>query len=112
MFGGGGEPEDGGDPELTVRREIREELGLTLDPDQIVPLWDYLTGRGGHRYVFLYPWENPEFPFVQTEGQGRGWFLPDEALRTLTLTDNARRDLTLLAGWLSPPLRAGEGVGG
>lgn len=105
MFGGSGEPEDGGDPLRTIRRELREELGLTLDPGLVVPLWDYMTSRGSHRYVFLYPWDDPEHPFVQAEGQGRGWFVPEEALRTLTLTDNARRDLTLLTEHLSRPLR-------
>ncbi len=97
MFGGGGEAEDDGDPLKTVRREVREELGLALDPSQIVPLWDYMTGRGSHRYVFLYPWDDPEHPFAQTEGQGRGWFTVEQALSTLNLTDNARRDLLLLA---------------
>ena len=97
MFGGSGELEDDADPVRTLRREIGEELGLELDPDKIRALWDYMTGRGSHRYVFLYPWDDPDFPFAQTEGQGRGWFTTDEALQSLTLTDNARRDLTLLA---------------
>ena len=102
MFGGGGEAEDDGDPLRTVQREVRVELGLTLDPGRIVRLWDYMTSRGSHRYVFLYPWDDPEYPFVQTEGQGRGWFTVEEALGSLTLTDNARRDLTLLAERLKP----------
>jgi 8-oxo-dGTP diphosphatase len=112
MFGGSGEPEDDGDPVRTLRREVQEELGLDLDPARIVPLWDYLTSRSSHRHVFLYPWDDPEHPFEQTEGQGRGWFTIPEALGTLNLTDNARRDLTLLADRLPPPLRAGEGAGG
>ena len=97
------EYEDDGDPLRTIRREVGEELGLALDPDQIVTLWDYMTSRGSHRYVFLYPWDDPDHPFNQTEGQGRGWFTIEEALRTLTLTDNARRDLTFLAERLTPP---------
>jgi len=105
MFGGGEEPEDQGDPLSTVRREAREELDLALDLDRIVRLWDYMTSRGSHRYVFLYPWDDPEFPFDQREGQGRGWFTVEEALGTLTLTDNARRDLTLLAEHLLDPSR-------
>ena len=88
--------EDGGDPLRTLHRETLEELGLTLDPGLVVALWDYPTSRGSHRYVYLYPWDDPEFPFEQNEGKGRGWFTPDEALRTLLLADNARRDLTLL----------------
>jgi 8-oxo-dGTP diphosphatase len=104
MFGGSGEPEDDGDPVRTLRREIHEELGLELEPEKIAALWDYMTGRGSHRYVFLYPWDDPDYPFTQTEGQGRGWFTPAEALESLTLTDNSRRDLTLLAERLAPPL--------
>ena len=118
MFGGSGEPEDEGDPARTIRREVREELGLALGQERIVSLWDYMTGRGSHRYVYLYPWDDPGYPFAQTEGQGRGWFTPEEALRTLTLTDNARRDLLLLAERLSTsttsrtlPLEV-EGLGG
>jgi 8-oxo-dGTP diphosphatase len=108
MFGGGEEPEDDGDPLRTIRREVHEELGLTLDPANIVALWNYLTSRGSHRYVFLYPWADPDYPFAQTEGQGRGWYTTQEAFAALTLTDNARRDLTLLAERLassttSPP---------
>jgi 8-oxo-dGTP diphosphatase len=101
MFGGSGEPEDDGDPLRTLRREVQEELGLALDPDQIVPLWDDMTSRGSHRYVFLYPWPDPQYPFAQTEGQGRGWFTAEQALDTLTLTDNARRDLLLLVEYLT-----------
>ena len=89
-------PDDGGDPLRTLHRETQEELGITLDPRLVVALWDYPTSRGSHRYVYLYPWDDPELPFEQVEGQGRGWFTPDEALRTLLLADNARRDLTLL----------------
>ena len=96
MFGGSGEPEDLGDPIVTIGRELREELRLELDPNQIVALWDYLTSRGSHRYVFLYPWPDPDFAFDQHEGHCRGWFTPAEALRKLKLTDNSRRDLTLL----------------
>jgi 8-oxo-dGTP diphosphatase len=97
MFGGSGEDQDEGDPVRTLHRELREELELELDPEKIVALWDYLTGRGSHRYVFLYPWDDADHAFALNEGQGYGWFSPDEALRTLTLTDNSRRDLTMLA---------------
>jgi 8-oxo-dGTP diphosphatase len=97
MFGGSGEPEDGGDPLATIRRELQEELRLDLDPASIVSLWDYMTSRGSHRFVFLYPWPDPEYPFEQHEGHCYGWFSVEEALRSLLLTDNSRRDLTLLA---------------
>jgi 8-oxo-dGTP diphosphatase len=101
MFGGSGEEEDGGDPLRAVRRELREELGLEVDTSQIVTLWDYMTDRGSHRYVFLYPWADPEYPFVLGEGQGYGWFTIPEALSTLLLTTNARRDLALLDAYVA-----------
>ena len=112
MFGGMGEEEDAGDPVRSIVRETREELSVELAPARLVALWDYPTSRGSHRYVFLYPWDDPDFPFAQNEGQGRGWFTVAEALDTPRLTENARRDLTLLAQHLAPPLRAGEGAGG
>src|SRR5687768_10681702 len=83
MFGGAEEAEDHGNPFLTVCRELHEELSLELEPDRVVRLWDYVTSRGAHRYIFLYPWDDPDFPFDQREGQGRGWFTPDDALTTL-----------------------------
>jgi 8-oxo-dGTP diphosphatase len=98
MFGGSGDPEDAGDPLRTLCRETLEELGLTLDLEKVVALWDYPTSRGSHRYVYLYPWDDPEYPFDQGEGQGRGWFTPANALASLLLADNTRRDLTLLVG--------------
>jgi 8-oxo-dGTP diphosphatase len=101
MFGGSGEEEDGGDPFRAVRREIQEELGLELDPSTLVQVWDYMTSRGSHRYVFLYPWPELDYPFVINEGQGYGWYTVDEALSTLLLTTNARRDLELLAARLA-----------
>jgi len=100
FFGGSGEDEDGDDPLRAVRREIQEELELELDASAIVPTWDYMTSRGSHRYVFLYPWPDLEYPFVINEGQGYGWYTIDEALGTLLLTTNARHDLGLLAEYL------------
>jgi 8-oxo-dGTP diphosphatase len=100
MFGGGGEPEDDDDPLQAVRRELHEELGLELEPDEIVRLWDYMTPSGSHRYVFLHHWADPEHQFVLGEGQGYGWFTIQEALGTVKLTTNSRRDLGLLDTYL------------
>jgi 8-oxo-dGTP diphosphatase len=108
MFGGSGEEEDGDDPMRAVRRELREELGLELDPGAVIPLWDYMTDRGSHRYAFLYPWPDPHYSFELGEGQGYGWFTIAEALGTLLLTTNARRDLTLLDEYLTTGGFAGE----
>jgi 8-oxo-dGTP diphosphatase len=103
MFGGGGEPEDEGSPIHTACRELREELGLDVTASELVSLWDYMTPRGSHRYVFLHPWADPDYAFVLGEGHCYGWFTIEDALATLKLTDNARRDLTLLAERLKQP---------
>ena len=101
FFGGSGEEEDGDDPLRALRREITEELGLDLDSSAIVRLWDYMTPRGSHRYVHLYPWADLAYPFVINEGQGYGWYTIADALATLKLTTNARHDLGLLAEYLA-----------
>jgi len=41
LFGGGAEVEDRGDPLTTWCREVREELGITLDPARAIPLTAY-----------------------------------------------------------------------
>lgn len=101
FFGGSGEEEDGDDPVRAACREIKEELGLEIDRGALVQVWNYMTPRGSHRYVFLYPWTDPDNPFVINEGQGYGWYTPDEALRSLLLTTNARHDLELLTAHLA-----------
>ena len=79
FFGGRGEPEDGGDLLATWRREMREELGVELDPARVVSL-----RRGaydGERRVqdFYSEWPSHAEPVVLAEGQRYAWYPVDEA---------------------------------
>jgi len=75
-FGGLGEPEDGGDPVATWQREMREELGIELRREQIVPLREYISPHSGRpRYIFYVLWPTLDTEhFVLGEGDGFGWF--------------------------------------
>ncbi len=112
MFGGSAEPEDGGDPvatmhrELTMRRELHEELGIDVNVPDLVPLWSYITESGTHRNVYLCSWPALTVDFALGEGQGYDWFAIDEALSTLDLTTSSRRDLVSLDAYLAE--RAGQ----
>lgn len=96
-FGGGDEPEDNGNPVTTWRREVLEELELSVEPTQVIALDNYEVRPGYHRYVFYYPWAAADQNLKLHEGQGFGWFPIEEALATLDLTPNARRDLLTLS---------------
>ena len=96
-FGGWSEAEDRGNPVHTWRRELREELGITLQPEQAVPLYDYVDPRIGlRRYIFYCEWPSLTMDFALGEGDGFGWFTVDEALRLPDLTDVDREDLLVL----------------
>jgi 8-oxo-dGTP pyrophosphatase MutT (NUDIX family) len=96
-FGGRSEDRDGGDPAATWQREMREELGISLTREQIVPLYDQrspYTGR--RRYLFYATWPTLDETFILGEGDGFGWFEIEEALEKPDLQDLARGDLSTL----------------
>lgn len=96
-FGGSDEPEDGGNPAATWRREMREELGVELAPDQITPLRQYVNPDVGRpRYVFYAVWPTPDDTFVLGEGDRYAWVPLDEAIVLPDLMDLARGDLLFL----------------
>lgn len=80
----GGKVESEENPRLALGREVREELGLTLDPAAMRPVaFADEAGSGGRPGIvlFLYDcliWEGEP---VALEGQAFGWFAPDEAGR-------------------------------
>ena len=93
FFGGRCEPEDGGDPLATWCREMREELGVTLDPARVVSLCYGTYDDGTRWHDFYCEWPSLDEDFVLTEGQRYAWFTLDEALILPDLADYAREDL-------------------
>jgi 8-oxo-dGTP pyrophosphatase MutT (NUDIX family) len=93
LFGGGNEDEDGGDPITTLRRELREELGIAVEPNRIVPLCEYLGRDRIDRYVYYCAWPSLSTDFVLGEGKSFAWVKVDDALQHLDLSDGTRRDL-------------------
>jgi 8-oxo-dGTP pyrophosphatase MutT (NUDIX family) len=97
-FGGMSETEDAGDPVATWQREMREELAIELQREQIRPLREYLspyTGRPRHIFYVLWPTLNTA-EFVLGEGDGFGWFQLAEAIGLPDIIDLARDDLLAL----------------
>jgi 8-oxo-dGTP pyrophosphatase MutT (NUDIX family) len=96
-FGGTDEPADGGDPAVTWRREMHEELGITLALDQIRLIRSYLNADVGRmRHMFFAVWPSLDTDFVLTEGDGYGWFPLDDAISLPDLMAFARDDLIVL----------------
>jgi 8-oxo-dGTP pyrophosphatase MutT (NUDIX family) len=88
------DPEDGGDPAVTFRREFGEELGIEVAPEQVRPLREYMNPDFGRmRYVFYVEWPTPAANFVLSEGDGCAWFPLDAALMLPDLMTLAREDL-------------------
>lgn len=101
LFGGGEEPQDHGDPVVTWCRELREELGIVLDPARIVPLGDTVGRNGSPHHLFTYSWPTRSLDFVLGEGQGFSWFTFDEALALSLLIPLAAECLLLLQARLA-----------
>ena len=103
LFGGRAEPEDGDDLLVTWVREMREELGVTLDPVRAVSLRHGSYADGTRWHAFSYQWPSLDESYILTEGQRYAWFTLDEAL-ALPATELAayvREDLALFRARLS-----------
>ena len=98
FFGGRAEPEDGGDLLATWCREMREELGVTLDPARVASLRHGTYDDGRRWHDFYYEWPLPDEDFLLTEGQRFAWFALDEAIDHPDLAEYARDDLRLFRG--------------
>jgi 8-oxo-dGTP pyrophosphatase MutT (NUDIX family) len=105
FFGGRAEPEDGGDLLATWCREMREELGVTLDPARAVSLRQGTFEDGRRWQDFSYEWPSVDESFVLTEGQRYAWFTLDEALALPDLAEYAAEDLQIFRDRLTqiPP---------
>ncbi len=95
FFGGRAESEDGDDLRATWCREMREELGVALDPEQIMSLRHGTYEDGTRWHDYYYPWPSLDEDFVLTEGQRYAWFTLDEARDLPDIADYAREDLRL-----------------
>jgi 8-oxo-dGTP pyrophosphatase MutT (NUDIX family) len=98
FFCGGAEPEDGGDPAATWRREVGEELGIAVPASRVVELGvapDPTAGRP--RHVFAAAWPRLEGVFVLGEGDGFAWFTLTAALGLPDLPAAAKEDLRRFA---------------
>lgn len=95
FFGGRCEPEDGDDLLVTWRRELHEELGVTLDPARVVSLRHGVYTNGTRWHDFFCEWPSLDVDFTLTEGQRYAWFTLDEALSLPDLADYAQEDLRL-----------------
>lgn len=95
FFGGRSEPEDGDDLLATWLREMQEELGVTLDPAEVVSLRHGAYADGARWHDFFCEWLKLDEEFVLTEGQCYAWYALDEALALPDLAEYARADLQL-----------------
>jgi 8-oxo-dGTP pyrophosphatase MutT (NUDIX family) len=95
FFGGRSELADGGDLRTTWLREMREELGVVIDPTHVVSLHHGTYADGTRWHDFYAEWPSLDTRFVLTEGQRYAWFTLDEALALPDLADYAREDLFL-----------------
>ena len=100
--GGAVDPGDGGDFRVTAVREAREESGLRLAPDALVPLARWVTPPGGPRRYdtrfFLTP--APAGQSVACDGEEiveAGWWRPGDALHAdITLIEPTKVTLEWL----------------
>lgn len=107
-FGGFAEPEDGGDPVATWRREMREELGVDVPAEQVCHLYEHVVGPGRIVHVLYAEWPTRSEDFVLGEGDGFAWFPFEVALQLPDLSDRARERLLRLRDRLTRARSDGE----
>ncbi len=96
IFGGGMEPEDGGDPVKTFIREVKEEMGLNIQREEIKPLCDYFVpSYNTYRYVYYVEKSIPKSEITVGEGEEFDWWSFEEAEK-LELGPKTREDLETL----------------
>lgn len=111
FLGGWSERGDRGKPAATWCREMREEIGVAIDPADAVPLRDDLPATSGfRRHVFYREWPSPaeDVPLQDEEDLAAvRWFAVDDALALPNLLgDGTKEDLTLFRERLRATARA------
>ena len=91
LFGGMSEGSES--PAECFMRELREELGLSVKKNLVVPLRDYFNeARGTRRYVFYIKSNIEKTKLHLTEGADFDW-IPLDKVFDLDLTDKTRNDI-------------------
>jgi 8-oxo-dGTP pyrophosphatase MutT (NUDIX family) len=91
FFGGTSEGDES--PQECCAREWKEELGIVVSPDALIPLCDYLnTERNTWRYAFYLESDMPKEQMTLGEGADFDW-IPLEKVFEYALTDKSIRDL-------------------
>lgn len=89
----GGSSEGSETPKQCFIREIKEELGVDLQEEYILPLRDYLNEkRGTWRYVFYVKSDLEKSKMTLGEGADFDWIPLDDVFE-YDLTDKTREDL-------------------
>lgn len=77
MFGGGIKNDE--TPEKTIRREVREELGIKIENLKLFKIFDYEDkDRAGRMHVYIAPFKNKVSDIRLGEGAGFAFFAYDE----------------------------------
>lgn len=91
FFGGGSE--EGETPVATCLREVEEETGIALQPDDLTPVRSYFNDSTGYdRHVFCVEQYIEPVRIRLGEGQGFSWF-PLAKLARVDLISRGRADL-------------------
>ncbi|HWP41809.1 MAG TPA: NUDIX domain-containing protein [Blastocatellia bacterium] len=90
VFPGGRLDEEDADLKATARREVKEEVGVDIDPDRLVLLRDIHTSPAAgpvyHMLTFVYPVETELTTFMNPdEVEEEVWVTAREALASLDM---------------------------
>lgn len=89
----GGSRENTETPVECFMRELKEETGVAVFSDQVVPLCDYFNeDHGQRRYVFYVKKYVPEEDIILGEGRGFEWVSLKKVFE-YDLTEKTRKDL-------------------
>ena len=111
LFGGWREDEDGGDPLATWVREMREELGVVIEPQRVESLRAYRPSGNRYRHhVFWCDWPTAAQAFVvpadEEDIAEYGWFTLEDALALPNLMKEEREDLAIFRERIHAQTRA------